>query len=841
MALLTVAPTDGADRVTLQVVPERIEFSVPETSEQVLARGVFGDGSRIDWTRQAEYAVVDPTIAGVTKSGRVSPLRDGQTELTVRVQDQESRIPIVVRGMTNPIPVSFEHDIIPILSKAGCNAGGCHGKAEGQNGFKLSVFGYDPQFDHQAIVMAGRGRRVFPASPDKSLFLLKATAIMPHGGGQKVEPESRWHQMLRRWIREGARFDSDAMKPASAIADSNVTATPPASPTPATTANPVATANTGVAAAPPSPRAVVSIAVEPLEVTLPANGSQQLRVTARQGDGTIRCVTVESEFKSNNDAIAGADSTGLIEATDVPGEAAILVRYLGHVAVCRVTRPRNDPTFTRPPEKNFVDRLVADKLERLRITPSPVADDATYLRRVYLDTIGTLPTVSEARRFLADTSPEKRTRLAAELLERPEYSDYWAQRWADLLQADKDTITPQGVVALTRWVRRQIANNVPYDQFVRSIVTAQGSSIGDSPAAFFQVQSDPEKAARAISQLFLGVRIECAQCHHHPFERWDQQDYFALAGLFSGIDRRPGPAGSVKVVDTAGSDLKHPRTGQAVPAAGLGAAPANVAANAVAAGGRRRAFADWATSSQNPYFTRVIVNRIWAHYFGRGLVEQIDDLRATNPPSNEPLLDALTAHLIELRYDLRAFTRTLLSSNAYQFSSQTTPSNESDDQSYSHASWRPLPAEVLLDAVSQVTGVPEEFNGWPRGYRAIQVWDNKLPSDFLAVFGRPSRQTVCACERGTEPSIAQALHLMNSTNSMQKIVDRHGVAAKLAKSNMTPQQIIEELYLATLSRFPQPDEQAWMLRAFEESTGRAEAVEDVLWTLINSKEFVFNH
>jgi hypothetical protein len=650
---------------------------------------------------------------------------------------------------------------------------------------------------------------------------------MPHGGGQKVEPESRWHQMLRRWIREGARFDGDATKSAPVAAEANSAA--------------IGAANVAAAAAPLAPRAVVSIAVEPLEVTLPANGSQQLRVTARQADGTIRCVTVESEFKSNNDAIASADSTGLVEATDVPGEAAILVRYLGHVAVCRVTRPRSDPSFVRPPEKNFVDRLVADKLERLRITSSPVADDATYLRRVYLDTIGTLPTVAEARRFLADASPDKRARLAAELLERPEYSDFWAQRWADLLQADKDTITPQGVVALTRWVRRQIASNVPYDQFVRSIVTAQGSSIGDSPAAFFQVQSDPEKAARSISQLFLGVRIECAQCHHHPFERWDQQDYFALAGFFSGIDRRPGPAGSVKVVDTAGSDLKHPRTGQTVPAAGLGAAPANVAANVAATGGRRRAFAEWATSSQNPYFTRVIVNRIWAHYFGRGLVEQIDDLRATNPPSNEPLLDALTAHLIELRYDLRAFTRTLLTSNAYQFSSQAIPSNESDDQNYSHASWRPLPAEVLLDAVSQVTGVPEEFNGWPRGYRAIQVWDNKLPSDFLAVFGRPSRQTVCACERGTEPSIAQALHLMNSTNSMQKIVDRHGVAAKLAKSSMTPQQIIEELYLATLSRFPQPDEQAWMMRAFEESSGRAEAVEDILWTLINSKEFVFNH
>jgi hypothetical protein len=787
----------------LRVVPAVIRLDSPEASDQVL---VFGkrDDSQVDLTRRATFKLAAPGIAEVSSTGRIKPLADGRTNLVVRVDGERAEVAVDVRGIRSPPPVSFRREITAMLSKAGCNAGGCHGKAEGQNGFKLSVFGYDPQFDHQAIVSQGRGRRVFPAAPENSLLLLKATGQLPHGGGHKIEPNSRWQRLVRRWIAEGMALDAE------------------------------------------TDDAVVQIAVEPAAVKLPAKGEQQLRVVAFDGAGNARPVSAEADFQSNQDGIASVSRDGLVTATDVPGEAAILVRYLGHVAVCRVVRPRGEGDFARPPERNFIDRLAWDKLAELRIPPSALADEATFMRRVYLDTIGTLPTAEEARRFLADSADsdagaDKRQRLVASLLERPEYADYWTQRWSDLLQLDRDIVGTQATVAMTRWLREKIAENAPYDQFVREVLTAKGSTQAKSPAAFYRVQNDPEKLARSISQLFLGVRIECAQCHHHPFERWDQRDYFALAGFFTGIERKSAPGGGEKIVDVDGKDLSHPRTGATVKAAALGAEPATFADER----DRRRVFAEWATSGVNPYFARTIANRLWAHYFGRGLVEPVDDLRATNPASNEPLMQALAEHLVAVKFDLRAFTKTLLDSRLYQLSAATNAANHLDEQNYSHAAWKPLPAEVLLDAVSQATGVSEEFPGWPRGYRAIELWDNKLPSHFLDTFGRPKRQTVCACERGVEPSMAQALHLMNAGTTVGKIQHRDGRAAELARSNMPPDRIVEELYLATLSRFPSDEERRAMLAAFAASPTNGDAhraaVEDVLWTLINTKEFVFNH
>lgn len=796
MPIVTASPILGDDLVTgLRVLPQRVILDSPESSDQLLVFGTTREGNEVDLTRQSSYLESTTDIVRISPTGRIVPKRDGNSGIQVRYGEFSITLPVEVHGVAAPPRVSFQRDVIPILSKASCNSGGCHGKAEGQNGFKLSIFGYDAVADHQALVLDGRGRRVFPSSAEQSLLLRKATAQVPHGGGRKIEPGSRWHHLLRRWIQEGVRLDQHIEHP------------------------------------------VTSIAVEPAEVTLGDYGTQQLRVIAKDGRGVHRCVSAEADFQSNNDAVAAVDRDGLIAATDVPGEAAILVRFLGHVTVCRVTRPRRTGEFSRPPEQNFIDGFVWDKLHRLRLAPSPAADDAAFLRRVYLDTIGTLPTPDEARRFLADPVPTKRSQLVADLLQRQEYADYWAQRWSDLLRIDKDMMTSQSAVAMTRWVRSQLERNVPYDQFVRSIITVQGSTLSESPAAFFQVHADPEKTARSVSQLFLGVRIECAQCHHHPFEKWDQTDYYALSGFFTGIDRRGHPQGGMKIVSIAGSDLKHPRTAESVLAAGLGAPPVDLASGK----DRRQAFAEWATSPQNPFFARTIANRLWAHYLGRGLVEPIDDHRATNPASNELLLDALANHLIELKFDLRAFTRTLLDSQAYQLSSAATETNRLDEQNYSHAAWKPLPAEVLLDAVSQATGIAEEFNGWPKGYRAIQIWDNKLPSHFLEVFGRPRRLSVCACERGTEPSIAQALHLMNSPDTMRKIQHGEGRAARLAGSDLSAEAIIAELYLATLSRLPSDDERQLMLQAFVNEPDRRNASEDVLWTLLNTKEFVFNH
>ncbi len=780
--------------VRLRLVPATMRMAEPESSDQLLVWGQPASGSEFDLTGTARYTAAPEGIVHVSTSGQVTPLHDGLAEIRVDYGTVSASLTVEVAGLAQPTPVSFQRDVIPILSKASCNSGGCHGKAEGQNGFKLSVFGFDTRGDHQALTMEAHGRRISRPTPDRSLLLLKATAKVPHGGGRKIEYGSRWHRMLQRWIAEGATFDAEVKEVATLIE------------------------------------------VEPTQITLAPHGSQQMRVIAISPSGERRSVTAECDFQTNQDAIAGVDSTGQITATALPGEAAILVRYQGHVAVCRVTRPQAKREFVRPPERNFIDTLVWNKLDLLGIPASLPADDATYMRRVSLDLTGTLPTADEARVFLADESPDKRPRLVRELQQRPEYADFWAQRWADLLQVDKDVVTPQGAVAMTRWIRQQVASNAPYDQFVRSILTAEGATLSESPAAFFLVQKDPEKLARSVSQLFLGVRIECAQCHHHPFERWDQKDYVALAGFFTGVDRRAGPRGQ-KIIDQAGTDLPHPRSGELAPAAGLGAA----AADFTKFPSRRAAFSHWVTQPENSFFARILVNRLWAHYMGRGLVEPVDDMRATNPASNEPLLDALVQHFIEQKYDIQAFTRTLLDSHAYQLSSQVKADNSADEQNHSHASWKPLPAEVLLDAISQSTGVPEEFNGWPAGYRAIQVWDNKLPSDFLEVFGRPTRQSVCSCERGVEPSIAQALHLLNSTRTDAKLASRDGRASQLAASSLTEEQLIAELYLSTLTRLPSEAERARLRSLFVDSPSRREAVEDILWMLLNTKEYVFNH
>ncbi len=785
----------GTPIVSLRVIPQKVVLEGPESSDQILVIGTTSEGLAIDVTGLVTYEPAVPGLTEITSGGRIYPKRDGELEVTVRHGEVQATLSVLIVAVKSPAPVSFRRDIIPLLTKAGCNSGGCHGKAEGQNGFKLSVFGYDAEADHAAIVHEGRGRRVFAAVPEQSLLLRKATSSMPHGGGQKILEGSRWFRLLSRWISEGMALDPDVGDP------------------------------------------IAELQVEPSMVTLSARGRQQLRVTARALDGSLKFVTAESEFQSNQDGIATVDRDGLISATETPGEAAVLVRYSGHVAVCRVTRPRDYLEFRRPPENNFIDTLVWDKLQHLRIAPGDLVDDSTFLRRVFLDTIGTLPTSQEVREFLADHSADKRTRIVKSLLQRPEYSDYWTQRWSDLLQVDRDIVTSEGAVAMTRWIRKQIDRNVPFDQFVQSILTVQGSTHSESPAAFYQVQDSPEKLARAVSQLFLGVRIECAQCHHHPFERWDQSDYFALAGMFTGVERKPDPRGGVKITGRVGTPLKHPRSGLEIAPTVLGIAASPLPPN----GDWRPGLAKWATASENPYFSRTLANRIWAHYFGRGLVEPIDDLRATNPASNEQLLEALARHLVDLKFDIRQFTATLLQSHVYQLSVRANDSNQLDEQNYSHAAWKPLPAEVLLDAVSQVTGVAESFNGWPEGYRAIQVWDNKLPSQFLEVFGRPTRQTVCACERGMEPSIAQALHLMNSDRTMEKVQSRRGRASILSSSGISPEQIIEELYLSALSRQPSEAEKQLMLQAFQDTGDMRVATEDILWALLNLREFVFNH
>ena len=791
IVLLCSLDAGAADVV---VRPERVDLNSPEDSVQVLVETTSG-GRLSDRTREAKWSIADAAIARVDVTGMVTPLANGQTRLVISLDGDERTIPVHVGGVIGPRPLSFQEDVIPILTKARCNSGGCHGKAEGQNGFKLSVFGFDPQADHDALTKEKRGGRVSLAVPAGSLLLTKGAAVVPHGGGRKLEPAGRRYQRLRRWISEGARFDVPG-------------------------------------------RVCTSIRVDPPQRLMGARQDQQLRVIATDAEGNNWCVTAEAEFESNNDVIATVNRRGLVVSTEVPGEAAILVRYMGQVAVSRITRPQPGVVFQRPPEHNFIDKHVWDRLAELGIPPSPIADDATFLRRAHLDTIGTLPTVAEARAFLADKNPDKRNRVVAKLLDRREYAFFWAMKWADVLRVDNAQLKPEATVAITRWLRRQMAENVPFDRFAREILTVRGNTRSETPAAVYSVMKSPEDLARSMSQLFLGVRIECAQCHHHPFEKWGQKDYFALAGFFTGVKRDGRSGGSQKITDGPGSDLKHPRSGQLVPTAGLGSAPITLKDPR----DRRRALSDWMTAPENPFFARTIVNRLWAHYFGRGLVEPIDDHRATNPASNEKLLDALASEFRRQKYDLKALTRTLLASRTYQLSSSTLPDNELDDQNFSHSTKKALSAEVLLDAICQSTGVPEQFNGWPTGSRAIEIWDNRLPSYFFVIFGRPQRNSVCECERGNEPSISQALHLMNSPESFQKIRHRDGRAAGLAAAKLSDEQVINELFLATLSRVATDSERKLLLVAFRESSGnRREAVEDILWTLLNTKEFLYNH
>jgi hypothetical protein len=800
--MLSPALISATESQRLVVSPSAVQLHTPESTQQLLVTWYDENNIATDVTHLAQYRISDPTIARVDSSGQLQPLRDGTTQLTISQHDKSVTLDITIKAYANPQPISFRHQIIPILSKAGCNAGGCHGKAEGQQGFRLSVFGYDAEADYQAIVLYGKGRRIFVASPQHSLLRQKAIAEIPHGGGRKIEPGSLWDRILLRWISEGAQLDAI---PATATAMGSQT--------------------------------TEKLQIEPSSITLPALGQQQLRVIFTDQAGQQTCVTADAQFQSNEDSIAAVDQKGVIRTTENPGEAAILVRYLGKVAVCRVTRPRQDVQFKAPASHNFVDEIVWQKLAQLNIQPSPVADDATFLRRVYIDTIGTLPTAQEAKDFLNDTSPDKRFKLIQRLLQRPEYADYWALRWSDLLQVDKDTIPPESAVAMTRWIRKQIASNKPYDEFARSILTAEGSILSESPAPFYQVQNDPEKLARSVSQLFLGVRIECAQCHHHPLERWDQRDYYALAGFFTGLERKNSALSGVKIVATPGRELIHPRTQNPVPVAVLGGEPVDLESFH----DRRQILANWITDPQNPYFAKLIVNRLWAHYMGRGLIEPLDDLRDTNPASNERLMEALVQHLIDVKFDLKMFTETILSSQVYQLSHVTNDSNRLDEQNYSHARWRPIPAEVLLDAVSHVTGVPESFNGWPVGYRAIQIWDNKLPSHFFEVFGRPRRLTVCACERGDEPSMEQALHLMNATSTAEKIVHPDGNASRLGNSASTDEEVIQEIYLGALARYPTDAEKQRLLVYFQDTGNRHESIEDLLWVLMNNREFVFNH
>jgi len=704
-------------------------------------------------------------------------------------------------------PVDFDTQVVPILTKHGCNAGGCHGKSGGQNGFRLSLLGFEPGEDHEHLVKESRGRRISLAAPETSLLLLKATGAVPHGGGRLIEPGSPAYTRLLQWIAEGAQPGN-----------------------------------------PQAPR-VASIEVEPAERLMQPGDRQPLKVTARLTDGSSEDVTGLAQFESNATDLAEVDAAGVVvvrPAGDGPprsGTAAVMIRYQSRVAVFRGTLPIGAAASEMPRREDFVrtfiDGHVLDRLVSLGLPPSGICDDATFIRRVTIDIAGRLPTLEETRGFLADADAAKRDKLVDRLLDGPDYADYFAGKWAAILRNKRTNDVPHrhGSYAFHEWIRASLAENVPYTTFVQRLLTASGE-VGENPAViWFRQVPDANQQVEDSAQLFLGLRLQCARCHHHPFETWGTDDYFQLAAFFSRVGRKKGlQPGEERIFHNRGVASAAGPKGPHKPAV-LGGPPRDLPPD----DDPRRALADWMTAADNPFFARSLVNRYWKHFFGRGIVEPEDDMRLTNPPTNPALLDALARHFVEHGYDLKDLIRTICRSTTYQLASDPNSWNAADRQNFSRFAPRRLPAEVSLDAIDALTQKPTPFAGVLPGTRAVQLPDASFSNHFLTVFGRPAGDTACECERGTEANLAQSLHLINSPEVLGKLGG--GRAAKLAADTARDEAArIEELYLVALSRPPTAAE-IGELKAYlaAHAADPVAAWEDIVWSLLNTKEFLFTH
>jgi len=711
-------------------------------------------------------------------------------------------------NVTSPAaaPARFVNDVMPILTKAGCNSGACHAKAGlGQNGFRLSVLGFEPAEDYEHIVYEARGRRVSVAAPDESLLLLKATARVPHGGGRRIDPSSADYQSIRRWIEQGAP--------------------PPSADDPD----------------------LVALTVEPASATLSAHATAHLRVTARFSDGGSRDVSGQAVYESNDPARAEVAADGTVRMQHLAGRATVMVRYQGLVGVATFAVPAGPPA-PMPKPRNFIDDLVFENLTALGIHASPESDDSVFLRRVSLDITGTLPSAEKAAAFLASTAADKRELLIEDLLQSTEYADFFANKWTALLKNRRDDSSDLlSNFAFHAWIRDSLLANKPYDAFVRELVGATGTVISSPPVTWYKRVKDPKEQIEDVAQLFLGVRMQCAQCHHHPFERWSQDDYYGMAAFFSQVGRKPSSVRNEDFIfhKRGPASFPNPRTSAAVRPVALGALPQPISTDE----DPRLVLVDWMAAPSNPFFSRVLVNRYWKHFFGRGLVEPEDDLRDTNPPANPRLLTALAEHFVASKFDLKELVRTIAKSRTYQ-AAGGIDGNQWDVQNFSHASARRLPAEVLLDAIDKVAETTSSFADLPTGTRAIALPDNAYnrSSAFLKAFGRPEGASVCECERSSSPSLVQSLFMVNAADIKAKLSSPQGRAARYAREDRPDSAKIHELTLAAVGREPTVQEllvAAIYLGGAGTGKGteaaRRERFEDLIWALINTKEFIFNH
>jgi hypothetical protein len=797
-AVAAAPPT--APLQTLTIFPNPVTLDGPRVEQRLGVLGDYADGRRRDVSREATFQSSATAVAVVDRAGVIHPAGDGQAVVTVRAGGRSATVPVRVRNATADVPVSFTREIVPVLTKAGCNQGACHGAQHGRGGFKLSLFGFDPAFDHNQIVQSAEGRRVVVSDPERSILLLKPTLTMEHGGGERFPAGSRAYNLLKRWLEDG---------------------TPE-----------------------PGPRdpAVIGMEVWPAKRVMAPGERQQVLVRATWGDGRVEDVTATAQYNALNDAIATVSPGGLITARD-RGETHVMIRFGGQASVVQVTLPyaQLDP-YPEVPRSNFVDDKLIAKWKDLGLTPSPPCGDEEFFRRIHLDTIGTLPAPADIKAFVADRSPDKRPKAIDHVLDRPEFVDYWALKWGDLLRINRDRLNPKGMWSFYNWVRAALRDNKPVDEFVRDIITAEGSTFTEGPANYYRIGQGPLDWSETTAQLFLGVRLQCAKCHHHPFEKWSQDDYYGMAAFFARLGTKGsqefGIFGGETVVHLRpAGEVSHPRKGGVVPPHPLDGPVMDDPFD------RRRKLADWLTAPENPFFARNLVNRFWGYLMGRGLVEPLDDLRATNPASNPELLDALAQDFVAHKYDFKHLLRTILNARAYQLASSVAPGNRADGANvyFTRFTVKRLTAEQLADGLDFATGTREKYQGLPPGTRAIQLPDTAVRSFLLDVFGRPARQIACECERTSQPNIAQALHLLNGDFLNAKIAAPAGRVEGLFKQKAPLPAVVEELYLATLSRLPQAEELQKALRGIAAAPTAREGAQDLLWALLNSREFLFNH
>lgn len=809
---LTHAEDVGQSLVT---EPGQVRLFSDGWTQQLLVTIRDARGQDVDATTRCRFESSNPMVATVSSSGLVRAGQAGAASIRVVLGDRQSDVQVTVSQNEFAPQTTFLNDIVPILTKLSCNSGGCHGKATGQNGFRLSLLGFEPDFDHDALRQEGRGRRISISDPDRSLLLLKATGRVPHGGGKRLDHDSDDYRVLQGWIKQGAigpRTDDPKLE---------------------------------------------RITVSPIQRVLQRGAKQQLLVTAHFSDGIARDVTRQAVYDSNIPELATTDEKGTITTQAQSGLFAIMVRFGGEIGVFRGTIPIRGTDGTVAPSTSemsssatpHIDQHLFAQWKQLGISPSAPVDDASFIRRATIDICGSLPTAEEVTAYIADQRSDKKRQLVDRLLERPEFASYFAQKWADILQnRGQGYSTSQqrsGTTLFTSWIRDSIADNKPYDCFVTEILTATGSQERNPPTIWYRHVRTTQDYVESVSQAFLGVRIQCAQCHHHPAENWSQADYYSLAAVFARVGRKGGFSDAEVPTDETiflrnEGDVLHPRTKEIMRPRPLGGPDFKLSR----LDDPRRAFAKWMTSGDNPFFARTMANRMWGHFLGRGIIHPIDDARSTNPPSNPELLDALTRDFVRSGYDVKHLIRTITGSVAYGLSSIPTETNRDDRQSFARFYPRRMKAEVLLDGISQILEVPTQFPGgpgqFPVGTRAIDLPDENVPVNFLDVFGRPSRNSACECERSDNPALAQALELVNSKEFQRKLAATDGYIEKLSTGKSTLDQNVKDVFLRVFGRLPTPAESQASMEFLESEADRREAYRSLLWSLLVTNEFLFN-